>query len=106
MKKLVSKKVFSGFGVDVRNGYPLTLIVPRSSRSETMGMGVNAKSRAKRLRDHDNSRAHVLSGNFGHQLCNRLVTNARQVSQKLSLAHEEAPEHFGKSESPQRMADV
>jgi len=85
----VAKQFFRSVGIDVRDGDPLSLGIPNSTRGEAVSMRMWIENTSKRLRDHHHSGTGVgIADGFEHQLLDSLISKASQIPQKLSLAHE------------------
>ena len=103
----MSKKFLGGVSVDVGDGSPFTLLIPNSSRSETMGMWVWTDSVAKRLRDGDDAGTSLrVADGFTHQLLNGLVSESGKISQEFSVVHKVTTKHFWDRKCPKAMADI
>ena len=99
---LVSEELFCGVGVEVRNGKPLSLSIPNSSRRKAVSMRVSLDETAKGLRDTDDTGSSMfVADDFAHEFLDGFISEACEITQKLAVSHEVGSQHFWNSERPQ-----
>ena len=103
----MAEQLLSGVGIDVGNGNPLSVGIPNASRDKAVSVGIRLQERAKGLRDTNDAGSSVfVTRGFTHELFDGLVGESCEIGEQLALSHEEGPQHFRQSESPQAVADV
>jgi hypothetical protein len=103
----MAEQLLGGVGVDVGNGNPLSVGIPKASRDKAVSVGGRLQERAKGLRDTNDAGSSVfIARGFAHELLDGLIGESCEIGEQLAVSHEERPQHFGQGESPQAVADV
>ena len=70
-------------------------------------MGMGLQDRAKGLRDTDDAGpSAVVACGFAHQLVDGFIGEPCELAEKLTMSHEEGPQHLGQGERPHGVPDV
>src|SRR3972149_7357310 len=106
-ENLESKQLLGSVGIDVGNGNPQSVGIPKASRSKAVRVGIGLQERAEGLRDANDTGSSVfVSRGFRQELFDGLIGETCEIGKQGAVSHEEGPQHFWQGEGPQTMPDV